>query len=337
MTSTYSLPQSRVPDPRDAPTLRWAILGPGWIATRFVESLHRNTSQQVVAVGSRTAARAEQFALAHGIERAHGTYDAVFTDDAVDIVYVATPHTEHRAHALAAIAAGKHVLVEKPLAVDAAGAAEIADAAGAAGVFAGEAMWTRFLPKFDVIEQVLSSGVLGPIHTVLADHGEFFTRDHRIYDPTLAGGPLLDLGTYVASFAYSVLGRPDTVYATRRPATEDIDGQISAVLSGPDGHAVLNTTILTDTPTTATVCGRDGTLTIPGPFFMPGSFAVTMRGGGTVEYDEQPGLQVDGLHYAAVDAARTIDAGRRESSIHPLSDAVATLDIIDRIRASISA
>ncbi|MBY6680939.1 Gfo/Idh/MocA family oxidoreductase [Rhodococcus sp. BP-316] len=336
MTQSASLPLSRVPDPRDAPVLRWAVLGPGWIAHRFVESLHRHTTQTVVAVGSRSPERARAFADEHGVDRAHGTYEAVFADDDVDIVYIATPHTEHLANALDAIAAGKHVLVEKPLAVDAVGAARIAEAARSAGVFAGEAMWTRFLPKFDVIEQVLRSGVLGPIHTVLADHGEFFTTDHRIYDPALAGGPLLDLGTYVASFAYSVLGAPETVDARSRPANDEIDGQISALLTGESGHAVLNTTILTNTPTTAVVCGRDGTLTIAGPFFMPGPFTVALRDGITLAYDETPGLQVDGLHLAAVEAARRISVGEVESAVHPLADAVATLEIIDRIRDRIS-
>ena len=99
---------------------------------------------------------------------------------------------------------------------------------------------------------------------------------------------------------------------------------------------MLNTTILTNTPTTAVVCGRDGTLTIAGPFFMPGPFTVALRDGITLAYDETPGLQVDGLHLAAVEAARRISVGELESAVHPLADAVATLEIIDRIRDRIS-
>ncbi len=333
MTPPRTLPTSTVPAPMDAPSLRWGILGPGWIAHRFVESLRTHSTQRVVAVASRNQDRADRFAATHALTTAHGSYDALLADHDVDIVYVATPHTEHHACAMAAIAAGKHVLVEKPLAVDAARAVEIGSAAAEAGVFAGEAMWTKFLPKFDVIGQIIASDMLGPIKTVLVDHGEYFTPDHRIYDPALAGGPLLDLGTYDASLIHTVLGAPESVVAVGQPANDELNGQVSAIATDADGnHAVMNTTILSNTPTTAVICGRDATLTVDGPFFMPGSFTVDFADGASLEYLEAKGLQVDGLHYAAVDAARTIAAGRIESSIHPIADAVATLAIIDSIR-----
>lgn len=333
MTSSRTLPRSTVSDPMDAPVLRWGILGPGWIAHRFVESLQKYSTQSVVAVASRNQHRADDFAATHSLPASHGSYDALLADPGVDIVYVATPHTEHHACALAAIAAGKHVLVEKPLAVDGARAAEIGAAASDAGVFVGEAMWTKFLPKFDVIRQILESGLLGPISTVLVDHGEYFTTDHRIYDPALAGGPLLDLGTYDASFIHSVLGAPQSVTAIGQPANDELNGQVSAILTDADGnHAVMNTTILSNTPTSAVICGRDATLTVDGPFFMPGPFTVDFVDGTSLEYLEGKGLQVDGLHYAAVDAARTIASGRVESSVHTIADAVATLTVIDTIR-----
>lgn len=331
-----ALPAARVPDPRDAPTMRWGIVGPGWIAERFARSLRRFTDQQVTAVASRSLDRAQAFAGRTGIDTAYGSYDELYASDAVDIVYVATPHTEHRSCTLGAIARGKHVLVEKPLALDAAGATDIADAAARAGVFAGEAMWTRFLPKFDVIDSVLSSGMLGRVDTVIADHGEHFGPDHRIFDPTLAGGPLLDLGTYVVSLAYTVLGPPATVSAVGLPANDEINGQISALLTAESGaHAVLTTTMTSTTPTTASLCGTEATLHVPGPFFMPGPFTVTAHSGASVTYDEAPGLQVDGLHYAAVDASRAIADGRLQSSVHPLADAVGTLAVLDELRAQV--
>ena len=110
---TFTLPVSRTPDPMDAPPLRWGMLGTGWIAERFVEALHAHTRQRVVVVGSRTAEKGAEFAARHGIERSTVGYEAVAADPAVDVVYVATPHSEHRDNALLAIAAGKHVLVEK--------------------------------------------------------------------------------------------------------------------------------------------------------------------------------------------------------------------------------
>jgi predicted dehydrogenase len=146
MTATgfpATLPAPRRPDPLDVPALRWGVLGTGWIAERFVRALQTSTTQQVVAVGSRTQASAERFAAAAGTLTAHGSPEALVADPGVDVVYVATPHQAHRAGALLAIDAAKHVLVEKPLGLDAAQAEEVA-AAATAGVFCMEAMWTLF-------------------------------------------------------------------------------------------------------------------------------------------------------------------------------------------------
>ena len=342
MTIT-ALPEPRTPDPRDAPSLRWGILGPGWIAHRFVETLQARTDQRVVAVGSRGKERAEGFATRWSVPVAHGSYEELFDDPDVDIVYIATTHPSHRDNAVAALDAGKHVLVEKPLAVDAAGARDIAAAAARNNRFAGEAMWTKFLPKFDVIRQLLDDGALGEIRTVIADHGEFFTPDHRIYDAGLAGGPLLDLGTYTIALAQFVSEGFTTVRAQGQDALPGLNGQISAVLSDATGNqALLHTTILSDTPTTASIIGRDATLHLDGSFYMPGSFTLTRhRGhptdpGRVLRYDEKPGGHTDGLHYAAVDAARSIAQGRTESAIHPLRYAISTLEVADEIRRQLS-
>jgi predicted dehydrogenase len=342
MTTTLPLP--RTPDPREAPSLRWGIVGPGWIAHRFVESLRAYTTQRVVAVGSRGVQRAQAFAAQWSVPKAYDSYAALFADPDVDIVYIATTHPSHRDNAVAALEAGKHVLVEKPLAVDAAGARAIAAAAARANRFAGEAMWTKFLPKFDVIRQLLDEGVLGEIRTVLADHGEFFTPDHRIYDPTLAGGPLLDLGTYPIALAHFVSEEFASVRAHGQDAAPGLNGQIAATLCDPAGNlAILHTTMLSDTPNSAVIAGREATLHIDGPFFMPGPFTLTRHKGHPTDpgrvlrYDEKPGVQADGLHYAAAEAARLIAQGRTESEIHPLRYAIATLDVADEIRRQLRA
>ena len=175
-----SLPASRVPDSQDAPPLRWGIIGPGWIAERFTASVQRHTRQQIVAVGSRNPDRSAEFAARHGIERSHSSYEDLVADPGVDVVYVATPHNGHYPCARLALEAGKHALIEKPIGLNAAQAAEIAALATSQGVFCMEALWTFFLPKFDVIRQLLADGVLGQVRTVNADHGEHFTADHRI-------------------------------------------------------------------------------------------------------------------------------------------------------------
>src|SRR6185436_11737022 len=141
----------------DEPALRWGMLGTGQIAEVFAATAHANTRQRIVAVGSRTQARADEFAARHGIERAHGSYAAVIADD-VDVIYIALTAEAHCERALEAIAAGKHVLVEKPFAMNADEAARMADAARAAGVVAMEAMWTRYLPQSDAIRLLVADG-----------------------------------------------------------------------------------------------------------------------------------------------------------------------------------
>src|SRR5919112_4244575 len=182
-----ALPSARTPDPRRAPTLRWGVMGTGWIAERFVASLQAHSSQQVVAVGSRNRETADRFARRSTIQRAHASYRDLVGDPAVDVIYVATPHNAHLEGALLALEAGKHTVVEKPLALNAGEARTIASAAAGRNLFCMEAHWTTFLPKYDVLQQLLDSGALGDIVTLVADFGEWFPPSHRIFRPDLAG------------------------------------------------------------------------------------------------------------------------------------------------------
>lgn len=326
------MPQPRTPDSMDAPPMRWGVIGPGWIAERFIGSLQRNTRQQVLAAASRDLARSAEFASRNGVPRAFGSYQELVNDPDIDVVYIATPHNAHYPCALKALRAGKHTLVEKPLALNATQATELAELAAAQGVFFMEALWTMFLPKFDVIRQLLETGALGEIRTVIADHGEHFTNDHRILRHDLAGGPLLDLGTYPISFAAWILGEPTTVLAAGQPHPAGVNGQASAVLVGADGgQAVINSTIFSDTPTTGVIAGTAGTLTIPGPYYQPGPMTLISNDGEVLTYNE-PQIAHEGLHFEAAEVARCIAAGRLQSPLRPLADSIATLRIVDEIR-----
>jgi predicted dehydrogenase len=330
------LPDPRTPDPTQSPTLRWGIVGPGWIAQRFVNALNAHTTQEVAAVASRSAQRAHEFAGHHSIPHVHHGLESLLADDDIDIVYISTPHIEHRSCALAALRAGKHVLVEKPMGINAAEAADVLAAAREHGLFAGEAMWTKFLPKFDVIRQILDNGMLGDVRTVVVDNGEYFSDDHRIYNPALLGGPMLDMGIYPISFMQWVLGDVETICAAGQPANADINGQISAVFTHTGGNqSVMNTTIMADTPRDAMIAGTDGYLSIPGPYYQPGPFSVVLRSGEPLTYKGLRDGHENGLHYSAVEAARIIAAGGAASAIHPRADIIATLTVMDRIRSQI--
>jgi predicted dehydrogenase len=338
MSIPDALPAARTPDAAAAPALRWGVLGTGWIAERFIRSVQRHTRQRFTAVGSRNADRSATFADRFGIPGWHGSYEDLVADPAVDVIYVATPHTAHLAGARLALEAGKHVLVEKPLAINVAQAAEIARLAAGTGLFCMEALWTFFLPKFDVVRQILDSGMLGEIRTVLADHGEHFTPEHRIMRLDLAGGPLLDLGTYPVSFATWVLPGATRVEAAGQPHPAGVNGQAAALLGDPAGNqAVLHTTLFSNTPTTAAVAGTEGTLTLPGPFYQPGDMVLTSVDGARRLTYTEPRIAHDALYFEAAEVARCIADGGTESPIRPIADSIRTLQVLDEIRRQIGA
>jgi predicted dehydrogenase len=328
-----TLPAARTPPSEAAPALRWGVLGTGWIADRFVRSLRRHTRQRVQAVGSRDAGRSAAFAGRHGLPRGYGSYEQLVADPDLDVVYVATPHPAHLACARLALEAGRHTLVEKPLGVDAAQAAEIARLAADRGRFCAEALWTFFLPKFDVVRQLLEDGALGEVRSVQAEYGEWFAAGHRILRAELAGGPLLDLGTYPVSLATWVLGAPERVLAAGQPHPAGVNGQAAAILCDPRGNqAVLHTTLLSNTPTTATIAGTEATLTLPGPFYQPGDLLLASADGARRLTSGEPRTAHDALHFEAAEVARCVAAGRLESPVRPLADSILTLQVMDEIR-----
>ncbi|NEE36068.1 Gfo/Idh/MocA family oxidoreductase [Streptomyces sp. SID7982] len=331
------LPAPRTLAPEDAPALNWGVLAPGWIAASFVEALRARTGQRVVAVGSRDLGRARAFADRFGVPAAYGSYAELLGDGGVDIVYVASPHSGHFEQALAAVEAGRHVLVEKAFTRNAGEAERLVAAARERGVFLMEAMWTRFLPHVDVVRQVLERGLLGEVHTVIADHGLPAEPDagHRLFAPELAGGALLDLGVYPVSFASMVLGPFASVTAVGTKAFTGVDGQVSVVATGAGGaHAVLNTTLFGRTPTTASVSGTRARLEIDGHFYGPA--AVRLVGPDHEVLDSfVPGRLDGGLCYEAAEAARCVAAGKLESDLMPLAETVRVMRVLDGIRADL--
>ncbi|WP_240312577.1 Gfo/Idh/MocA family protein [Janibacter anophelis] len=333
------LPTPRTPDPASAPALRWGLLGAGWIASQMAFSL-QGTSQQVVAVGSRDADRAERFVAEHAPgARPHGDYASLVADPEVDVVYVASPHSEHLEHALLAIAAGKHVLVEKPMAPTADEAAQIATAARAAGVFCMEAMWTRFLPHVDVLRQVLDAGLLGEVSTVLADHSIRLWPDgpERLASPDLAGGAMLDLGIYPLSFASLVLGGIESATGLGSLTDRGVDRRLAFAVQGPTGAVgSLATDMSVSSPTTASVNGTWARLELETMFYMP----TTMRlvGADGVVLDTMEGDPIEqhrGLRHEAVEVALRVAAGETESPVMPLDETVRLLEVAEELLSSL--
>ena len=331
------LPTTRTPDPMQAPALRWGVIAPGGIARSFVAALQARTRQQVVAVASRSAERAEAFARDLGVPTAYGAYEELVADPEVDVVYVASPHSEHAAHAQLALRAGKPVLVEKAFTRNAAEAEAVFETAHSQGLFAMEAMWTRFLPHLDVVRQCLEEGLLGEVHTVAADHGQLLHPDgpQRLSDPALAGGALLDLGVYPLSFASMVLGGFTEVTATGALTPDGVDAQESVVVrSGSGALGLVSASMVASTPTTAWVAGTAARLELATPFFDQSTLRLVGPDDEVLDV-LTPRDTEHGLHFEAAEAARCIAAGATQSPLMPWSETLGVMRAMDAVRSQL--
>lgn len=314
--------------------LRWGILGTGLIARAFASDLRLIDSGRAVAVGSRTQAAADSFADDLGIAHRHANYAALAADPDVDIVYVATPHPMHRDNAILALEAGKHVLVEKPFAMNAAEARDIVGVARSRGLFAMEAMWTRFLPHLATVRGWIAQGVLSEIVTVTADHGQWFAEDpdFRLFAPALGGGALLDLGVYPVSFASMVLGPPERIRSMSDPAFTGVDAQTSMLFGYRSGaQAVLTCTLRAKSATRAAIVGTDARIEIDGPFYAPTAVTLLPRSGDPISIDAV--REGRGMQHQAQEAARRISAGDRESPLMPLDESISIMETMDTVLA----
>jgi predicted dehydrogenase len=337
MSFPRSLPVSRIEPSSEAPVIRWGILGSGWIAERFIESVRAHTKQNIAAVGSRSKDRAKEFASRMGLEQAYGNYEEFVAAKDLDVIYVATPHNLHHEGVMLALNAGKHVLVEKPIALNRGQTAEMVELARRKKLFFAEALWTFYLPKFDVLRQLLETKAIGEIKSVYTDYGEYFTRDHRIFDPKLAGGPLLDLGTYQVSFLTEIFGIPDRVVGVGQPDPSGVNGQLSAILTDANGNqGVFSTTLYGFTPTNAVIVGTEGTIQFDSAFHLPGPFVVASADGSqTLRYEEPSGRHFEGLYYEAAEVARRITAGELETPHRSLDASLNTMTTLDMVRRAV--
>jgi predicted dehydrogenase len=317
-------------------TLRWGILGTGGIARAFTTDLNL-TGLTVSAVGSRTQQSADAFASAHGIPRAHGSYEALAADPEVDVIYVSTPHPFHAEGARLALEHGKHVLVEKPFTLNAAEARSVVELAAAKGLVVLEAMWTRWLPHMVRVRELLASGALGEVRAVIADHDQKLPLDpeHRLQNPALGGGALLDLGIYPVSFAWDVFGVPSSVHAISSPTATGVDRQTAIILGYPGGEqAVLHTQLDARGPSTAVIIGTEARIQIDPVWYTPTSFSLIDSSDAVLERFEQqvPGR---GMQFQAFELERLVAEGVVAGEILPPEQSVAIMGTLDEIRRQI--
>ncbi|MDX2375876.1 Gfo/Idh/MocA family oxidoreductase [Microbacterium sp. LRZ72] len=316
--------------------LRWGILATGLIARLFTNDL-RTAGLNPVAVGSRSPESAQRFADEFGIPRAHGSYAALMDDPDVDIIYVATPHPGHAENAIAAIEAGKHVLVEKPFTLNAREAAAVRDAAARQGVLVMEAMWSRYLPHMVRVRELVTGGALGDVRALSADHTQRITDDplHRLNALELGGGALLDLGIYPVSFAWDVLGEPETIIASARTGLTGADSEVATVFTHAGG--ALSTTLSSARaagPNIATIIGTEARIDIDRVWYNATSFRL-IAPDGTVLEDFASRVEGRGMQYQALGAERLVAEGNLRGDILTIDETVAIMGTLDEIRRQI--
>jgi predicted dehydrogenase len=315
--------------------IRWGIVATGGIARGFATGLGETDDAETVAVASRTAERAEEFGAEFDIPHRHASYEALAADPDVDVVYVASPHSRHEADALLFLEAGKHVLCEKPFALNEVQAKRMVDTARERGLFVMEAIWSRFLPAYRVLVDLLDEGVIGETRQVDADFGIRFPFDpaHRLFDLALGGGALLDLGIYPLQLASLVLGAPAEVQAVAYVGDTGADEHVAAVLTHDDGAlATIRAATRVTLACTARISGTEGFIDLPAFMHCPNSLMVTAAG--RVEVREAP-IEGQGLRYQVAEVHRCIRAGELESPVIPHAETLRLANTMDRIRAQV--
>lgn len=315
--------------------IRWGILGCGKIANKFAADLKLVTDATLTAVGSRDIQRSNDFAKTYGAPYAFDSYEALVSSNEVDVIYVATPHGFHYEHVLLCLNHGKAVLCEKALALNSRQVKEMIEMSRRKKVFLMEAFWTKFLPQYQRVKELIGTGSIGDVRWIQADFG-FMSPDpvpQRLYDPLLGGGALLDIGIYPVFLALSILGRPDTITAEMEPCPSGVDKQIAITMRFATGAlATLSATFDAETPVEAAIAGSKGYIKIKNRFHNATSIIELATGKETPQEMPVPresgyGYQFEARHVTACVRDKLI-----ESPVMSHQDSLLLMETLDRIR-----
>lgn len=311
---------------------RFGMVGHGHITGQFLDAVEAVEGAYVAAVAGRDAGRAGAFALQNAIAASYGSVGEMLQAEELEAVYICPPHPAHAEAAVACIEAGVAVLVEKPIAPNLAGASRIAGAAQAAGVFAMEAMWTRFLPIYEVARSWIDDGRIGEVRQITASFGFAapVMPEHRLFNPDLAGGSLLDVGVYPLHLARWLYGAPPVDYGVvARVGVTNVDEIVSISASYPGGGlAQLGCAVVADLESSAVISGTTGSIEIP---VFWAADRVILRAGGQEETEVMP-HPANGFEYEIQEVVDCVRAGRTESERMPLSLTLEMAGLCDEIR-----
>lgn len=313
--------------------IRWGILGTGRIAGEFAEGLEQLEHAELTSVASRNQNTADAFAAKYGVGTSHGSYEALAADPSVDVVYVATPHTSHCENTLLCLNGGKHVLCEKPFAVNETQVRQMIGKAQEKGLFLMEAMWMRFIPLIREMRKRISEGIIGEVRMIQADFGfrVDFNPEKRLFNPALAGGALLDVGIYPIEFSGMILGAPTEIVSLPSLGKTGVDEQSAYILKHAEGQlSVLSSAIRTHTSQSAWIYGEKGRIHLANRFWQTSQMDVYVDGK-EPECVELP-YAGNGYQFEAQEVAECLSAGTLESADMSHAESIRLIQTMDRIR-----
>ncbi|MBS1653444.1 MAG: Gfo/Idh/MocA family oxidoreductase [Bacteroidetes bacterium] len=317
--------------------IKWGILGGGRIARKFAADLQLVNEAELVAMASRDAEKVSFFANEFKVKNLYHSYEELVRDPEVDVIYIATPHAMHHEHALLCIENNKAVLCEKAFAINTRQAKEMIEAARARNVFLMEALWSKFLPHYNKVQQLLKENLLGDLKSMLVNFGFIpaAPAPARLFDPALGGGTLLDIGIYNVFMVLSVLGKPDSIEASATLTDKNIDEQCAVLFKYKNGTmAQLFSSFTSNLPTEAEINGDKGRIRLTTRFYEPSA---------TIEYypgypDSKTIIPVEkenglGYQYEARHVCECLQRGLTESPVMTHADTLLLMETLDAIRA----
>lgn len=313
-------------------TIRWGIMGLGKIAGRFAEDLKLLPDNQLVAVASRSADNARQFAQKHNADYWFDDFRLLVRCPEIDVVYVAAPHTDHAALTMLALQNGKHVLCEKPMGINAAEVAAMQKLATEKKLFLMEALWTRYMPSFLQMLDWLPQ--IGRIREIRADFGfaANLPEEHRLMDKNKGGGALLDIGIYPVFLALQLLGKPENIVANATFNQSGIDTSCQIVFDYPKQKckAILSCSILEDTASEVVIMGENGSINMAKPWHNWGEVKLQVPDKEAIIFT--PEKQGIGLWLETVAVGTAIRSGKIEEPLLPHAVSLQIAQTLDEIR-----
>lgn len=317
--------------------MRWGIVGCGTIAQQFARDLLKVDGARLHGVASRSAGKATAFAAEFKAARAYGAYEDLYADPSIDLVYVATPHSEHLRNSSDALRAGKHVLCEKPLVTTPADARSLIAIHAATDRYLMEAMWTWFLPAVQTALRWVETGRIGELRHLKADFGypQRYDPQSRVYNPDLAGGALLEMGVYPVALSWLLAKQtPVDIQVVSRVAENGVVDDLSILLDYSTHVATLGASFRAKLQNWAYVIGTEGYIAIPDYWRAKEAHLFVLDRCVDVFVDDRP---VDGFAYEIESVMQDILRSDRESQVCSLADSLAVQELmLDITQASAS-